>query len=89
MDPYFGSMFFQNLLKPFSKPALVISYMTLAGILFWVWSLFNQTDLIRGNHGAFHANLDIFLSIVTIFLFPLLIVGILYRSLIFGQKNES
>lgn len=69
----------QNIWKPFHNKKLIFLYILLTVVLFFVWWTFTDIEIMYGNYGSIHTNIDISLSLVMIFGFPLFLIGILYK----------
>lgn len=69
----------QNIFKPFYNKKLLFLYVLFVVVLFFVWWTFTDIGIMYGNYGSLHTNIDISLSLVMIFGFPLFLIGILYK----------
>jgi hypothetical protein len=86
---YYLSLFMLfNFLKPFKKPALFILYIVLFILGYFLWRIFTDTGIMFGNYRETFTYIDITLSMVIITLFPLFLIGVIYKGLLFG-KNET
>ena len=77
-----------NLLKPLRKTGFLITFLILIAIGFFLWWYFTDIEIMFGNYGKIHTYTDIFLSLIMIIGFPLFIVGVLYRGMLFGHKDN-
>ncbi|MBP6981715.1 hypothetical protein KBB25_02990 [Candidatus Gracilibacteria bacterium] len=78
----------QNIWKPFHNKKLIFLYILLTVVLFFVWWTFTDIEIMYGNYGSIHTNIDIFLSLFMILGFPLFLVGILHKGLLFGSREN-
>ena len=68
-----------TLWKPFRKPVLLGLYTFLVGAGYLLWRRFTDTEVMFGNYGALYTYTDITLSALIIILFPLFIIGVIYK----------
>ncbi|MDD2693766.1 MAG: hypothetical protein PHY14_02440 [Candidatus Gracilibacteria bacterium] len=77
-----------NYLKPFKKRSLFITFIILVLIGFGIWWYFTDIAIMFGNYGKTHTYIDISLSVVMILGFPLFLIGILYKGMLFGHREN-
>jgi len=83
-----------SIFKPFQKPALSIFYICLVAVLLLLWWNFTDIEIMFWNYGKLHTYTDIVFSMIIIFCFPLFLIGIIYKGLLFwvretiGWKNS-
>lgn len=78
---------FSNLKKIFSSKMRIFAYIILVLILLSLWWYFTDITIMFGNYGNIHTSLDICLSLVMIFGFPIFIIGMYHKSILFGTKS--
>ena len=78
---------FDNFLKPFKRTILLTLYIILLVSGFFLWRIFTDTGIMFGNYGKVFTYIDITLSMVIITLFPLFLIGVIYKGLLFGKKE--
>jgi len=79
----------QNLKLLFSERKIILAYPVMVAILLAVWLFFTDHKNMFGNYGPWHTWIDIILSLIAIFGFPLFILAWLYRSFILGGRAEK
>ncbi len=83
-----------SVLKPFQKPVLSIFYICLVAVLLLLWWNFTDIGIMLWNYWKLHTYTDIIFSIIIILCFPLFLIGIIYKWLLFwvretiGWKNS-
>ena len=78
----------KNLLKLFKNRYTLTVYMILLIVAIFIWYRYSAIDYVAANYQSyFYAYFDTFLSWCAILLFPLLLTGIVYRSIIFGTRE--
>ncbi|NRH21338.1 hypothetical protein HOO68_04815 [Candidatus Gracilibacteria bacterium] len=75
------------ILKPFQKPTLFSLYVLLVIVLLLLWWNFTNIEIMFGNYGNFHTYADIIFSMIIVFCFPLFLIGITYKGLLFGVRE--
>ena len=81
---------FRNVLKVLRNPNSFIVWFFVTLITLSVWYVYSDVEYVAANYQShFFAYFDIFLSWCMIILFPLMIAGILYRSLYFGMRGVT
>lgn len=79
---------FKNLLKPFRNKKLLFIYLFLVALATFIWWYFTDIAVMFGNYGSTHTWIDIGLSIVLIVGFPLFLVGIIHKGILFGSREN-
>ena len=79
---------FQNFLFLFRKIPYIIGFFILSISLSIIWYFTTDFWFLIGNNGLMSAYLDITLSLIMIGIFPIFLLWILYKSLLFGRKNS-
>jgi hypothetical protein len=72
----------------FSTKSRICAYIILvlaAGLLWWYTT---DIAIMFGNYGTLHTYADIVLSMIMIFGFPLFILAVVYRGLLFGNRSN-
>lgn len=77
-----------NLQKPFRNTALIFTFIFLVILWGYIWWTFTDIRVMFGNYGAIHTYTDITLSLLMIIGFPLFLIGMLYKWLKFGHKEN-
>jgi hypothetical protein len=77
-----------NLRKPFSNWYLILIFLLLVMLWGYLWWTFTDVEIMFGNYGKIHTGIDIVLSSIMIIGFPLFIIGIIYKWLMFGQREN-
>ena len=80
---------FWNLWKPFAQKWLLTVYGGSVLCFAYIWWKFTNIENMIGNHGPWHTFFDMGLSWMTILVFPLLIIGILYKSMLFWKVQKD
>lgn len=75
------------ILKPFQKPTLFSLYVFLVIVLLLLWWNFTNIEIMFWNYGNFHTYADIIFSMIIVFCFPLFIIGITYKWLLFWVRE--
>ncbi len=84
---------FSNLSKPFRNPYLFGMYVFCIVLFFLVWWNFTDIEIMFWNYGNLHTYTDIVSSLIIVFCFPLFLIGVTYKWLLFwmhetiGWKN--
>jgi hypothetical protein len=68
-----------------SQIIYIISIISLA----IVWWFFTEIAVMVGNYGKLHTSIDIILSITTILLFPLFLLGLYHRGKVMKTFNDT
>ena len=76
-----------HILKPFQKPVLSILYICLVAVLLLLWWNFTDIGIMFWNYGKLHTSTDIIFSMIIIFCFPLFLIGIIYKWLLFWVRE--
>jgi hypothetical protein len=76
---------FQNLKKLFSSQSRSFAYIFLVALACALWWYFTDIRIMFGNYGKLHTYTDIALSMIMVFGFPLFIVGMYYKGVLFGR----
>lgn len=66
-----------------------IIYITSIITLTLVWWFFTEIAVMFGNYGYLHTSIDIILSITTILLFPLFLLGLHHRGKVMKTLNNQ
>ncbi len=75
------------ILKPFQKPTLFSLYVLLVIVLLLLWWNFTNIEIMFWNYGNFHTYADIIFSMIIVFCFPLFLIGITYKWLLFWVRE--
>ena len=75
------------ILKPFQKPTLFSLYVFLVIVLLLLWWNFTNIEIMFWNYGNFHTYADIIFSMIIVFCFPLFLIGITYKWLLFWVRE--
>lgn len=78
---------FQNLNHLFKKKNIKTLYILLVMLAFGVWWYFTDIRIMLGNYGKVHTYTDIWLSIVMIFWFPLFLIALYYKGMLFWKAE--
>ncbi len=79
---------FHHFRKPFKNKKLVFLYIFWVITAFFVWWKFTDIAIMYGNYGSIHTNIDILLSVFMILWFPLFLVGIIYKWMLFWSREN-
>lgn len=71
---------YQNLKTIITSPRLLLSYLLLVMIASSLWWYSTDIVIMFGNYGNIHTYTDIVLSMIMIFVFPLFLIAIIYKS---------
>jgi hypothetical protein len=74
---------YSSLKKLFSSPSRVIAYIILTIIAGLIWWFFTDIRIMFGNYGELHTYTDIVLSWVMILAFPLFLIAIYHKGMMF------
>jgi uncharacterized membrane protein len=74
---------YQNLKNLFSSPSRVIAYIILTIIAGLIWWFFTDIRIMFGNYGELHTYTDIILSVMMILVFPLFLIAIYHKGMMF------
>jgi hypothetical protein len=78
----------RNLRKIFFYPPSLFTWLISSGVSIGLWYAYSDMEFVAANYRSWaFAYYDTFLSWMMILFFPLIIAGIVYKSLLFGQKN--
>ncbi len=75
-----------NIFKVLKNPNSFIIWFLTTAIAIVLWYIYSDIEYVWGNYGLTFAYLDAFLSWMMIILFPLMIAGIVHRSLAFWSR---
>jgi hypothetical protein len=79
---------FRNLKKIFTFHASFLTWCITTLLAFFLWYSYSDIDYVAGNYQSYtYAYFDTLLSWIMILCFPLIISGIVYKSLHFWKKN--
>lgn len=84
---YFLLFMLYNFLKPFKKPILFTLYLVLLVSGYFLWRTFTDTGIMFWNYGNIYTYTDISFSAMIIILFPLFVIGVIYKWLLFWRKE--
>lgn len=75
---------FSNILKVLRNPNSFLIWFLSSGVAFFLWYIYSDIEYVAANYQShFFAYFDAFLSWCMVVFFPLIIAGIVYRSLYF------
>lgn len=82
------SVFFKNFQKLLRNPIGSLPLIVLMILSIFIWYRYSAIDYVAANYQSyFYAYFDAFLSWCAIILFPLMMSGIIYRSVTFGIRE--
>lgn len=76
-----------NLQKVFSSSLRIFAYIFIVLIAWGIWWFFTDVAIMFGNYGALHTYIDIGLSLIMVFGFPLFLMGFWYKSMLFWRDT--
>jgi hypothetical protein len=79
---------FYNLQKLFWTKMRIFAYTILILIAWSTWWYFTDIAIMLWNYGKIHTYIDIGLSIMMVFGFPLFILALSYKIMLFGNKEN-
>ncbi len=79
---------YQNHLHLFQKRSIPVAYTVLVSLSGLIWWYFTDTRIMLGNYGKIHTYIDIGLSIIMIVGFPLFLVGLYYKGMLFWNTKQ-
>jgi hypothetical protein len=77
----------QNLHHLFKNKKIQVIYILLLASAFWIWWYFTDVAIMFGNYGKIHTSIDIGLSMIMIIGFPLFLVALYHKGMLFGKKE--
>lgn len=80
---------FQNIRLLFARRSYLIAYILMVLVLLGTWYFFTNHKIIVGNYGLLHASIDIGLSMIVIWGFPLFLLAWIFRSITLGSSNKK
>ena len=79
---------FSNILKVLKNPNSFIIWFLATVIAILIWYIYSDVEYVAANYRShFFAYFDTFLSWCMIICLPLIVAGIVYRSLYFGVRS--
>jgi hypothetical protein len=77
----------RNLMKPYRNFSFTVFSIVLGVLFYQISEYFTDREVMFGNYGALHTDIDIALSVMLAIIFPIFITGFVYKGLLFGKRE--
>ncbi len=77
----------KNFIKPFQNIFLSIFYVSLSIFGIFLWWNFTDIEVMFWNYGKIHTYTDIIFSMIIVFGFPLFLIGVIYKWMLFWMRE--